>query len=56
MQTILFHFSTIRRLIGRTLMQLPDLQVPQITEELAELLNYAIEMDWGHQVSEYIKD
>jgi long-chain acyl-CoA synthetase len=49
MQTILFHFSN-NPAFDRTNIDtaLPDLQVPQITEELANrLLNYAIEMDWG---------
>ncbi|MBI5251086.1 MAG: hypothetical protein HY912_16480, partial [Desulfomonile tiedjei] len=50
MQAILFHFSNNPG-FDRTNIDsaLPDLKVPQITEDLVhKYLDYAIERDWGH--------
>ncbi|MDQ7782937.1 MAG: SDR family oxidoreductase [Desulfomonilaceae bacterium] len=49
MQTILFHFSN-NPIFDRTNVDkaLPDLEVPPISEDLADrLVDYAIEWDWG---------
>ncbi len=58
MQTILFHFSN-NPAFDRSNVDaaLPDLPVPQITEEIANrLLDYAIDRDWDSRVTKLHPD